>query len=951
MKKALLISIAMLAILAMTMIPSAFSWCIPPNPAGEDNKYELYGPHVKGILIKIYANTEDEWTAMDAGQLDFEDWPLDNAWINAWSTPDGPITEQNYGGEAGYFLLDINNNATMVAVDGDPPIPNPTSDVWLRRAIAYCVNRVWIMNNICPVLPIWTPVPPYMARYVNHDIAPGGSLEALTYGGDQGNVTAADEILNSTGFPKGADGWRYWDKNHNGVKDAGEDLNLIFYSRTGHRGDFGDHFNAVLNAPPIKIHTTYHSHVQDNVVPGPVFAQKFFNLYTGGWISIGPDPDYLCDLYNGSNYYHPGSPPNYDGINYANLNVALTSIKLATGVAPGTAAALDAQVKFAQNCAAVPLWCYSGVKAYKNVPVEGGGNWTQMVNQRGFGVNSWWSTLNMYKQCDLYPNFTYYGFSSTIEMLNPVYSQWYWDWEVLGRIYDSGAARDPMTLATWIPQLYQYWEVGTWQDPLIPGPDGTKTKLTIKMRPDVFWQDGVPCTINDVYYTLVEISKDMLAKGFPPPWWYPTVALMRSIKIVDAYTIEILLDVNGVWAPGWVLGMPIIPKHIWKPIVDASTPANPIIQGSQPDPKIIGTGPFRWWSGSGNAVGTTVVLVANSPNSVAPATNPVTSPGYYQYYPVRASIWTLLEFTTASDPTHNPVGINWTMIKPYPNNPATGTGYKFKITNWVDTNNNILLDEADLVFLVNATNADLPPCFPPPGKYYTVFIVEPDPQHPGQWILKLIYCNVKFNMPHDATHPPAGTLPLGFGIELQSLWLNDSSGGQLIVNKYVYIDGVLQPGYPHDVTLVTLPDGTMVPDKEELNLNTTKCHHTITVAIHIKGPAMLDPIHPNPWISSWINVTLHYWVTVIEDIGGGTLYAYIYPTSYTILNGLPATYPYAYELPVPDCKVGIKDILICAKAFGSKPGSPIWSPIADVNKDYKVDIKDILTIAKAYGSI
>ena len=250
----------------------------------------------------------------------------------------------------------------------------------------------------------------------------------------------------------------------------------------------------------------------------------------------------------------------------------------------------------------------------------------------------------MYQTGALYPNnYVYYGFSSTVTLQNEVYAQWYWDSEVLGRIYDGGAGRNPMTLATWYPQLYKSWVAGTWVDPLT---GETKTSVTITLRPDVYWQDGHPLTAADVYYTLVECSKDLIdplrpGGALPPPWWYPTVQYMRSIELIDAYNIQVLLDVNSVWAMGWVIGSVVIPKHIWKPIIGqpngvggwTMVPSGAVkaVQGVRPDPNIIGTGPFRWSSGVGDTVGSTVTLVANTPGSVV---NSITSPGYYNYYPI-----------------------------------------------------------------------------------------------------------------------------------------------------------------------------------------------------------------------------------------------------------------------------------------------------------------------------
>jgi len=50
-----------------------------------------------------------------------------------------------------------------------------------------------------------------------------------------------------------------------------------------------------------------------------------------------------------------------------------------------------------------------------------------------------------------------------------------------------------------------------------------------------------------------------------------------------------------------------------------------------------------------------------------------------------------------------------------------------------------------------------------------------------------------------------------------------------------------------------------------------------------------------------------------------------------------------------DGKVDMKDIAIVAKLFGTRPGDPLWNPVADVIKDGKVDMKDISIVAKEFG--
>jgi hypothetical protein len=64
---------------------------------------------------------------------------------------------------------------------------------------------------------------------------------------------------------------------------------------------------------------------------------------------------------------------------------------------------------------------------------------------------------------------------------------------------------------------------------------------------------------------------------------------------------------------------------------------------------------------------------------------------------------------------------------------------------------------------------------------------------------------------------------------------------------------------------------------------------------------------------------------------------------------ITGTFEFDPWLVQPDFKVDIKDVATAAKAFGSYPGHPRWSTVADINGDYKIDIKDIAAIAKKFG--
>lgn len=589
--KTLVITLLM-ATLMLTSISVAPAVAFIYSDGSQDERIELFGPRIDRILIKIYEGTDPEFAALQQGEIDITDWALTKSWITTFST-DPNIRVVGYGGEVGYYTFNFNhNNNTNL---GNPPnptypnprFPNPTSVPALRQALSHLVDRVALVAGPGEGLydAIFTPIPSYMKAWIHPDIKYGGLLEPLAY---PPSISAAAAKLTAGGFPIGSDGWRYWDMNGNGVKDAGEDLNLIIYTRMDAlRKGAGDMLCAGLDDPAIKIHYTRYA-VGGGDAWQKCMVEKDYHAYTAGWIFIGPDPDYLYDLYHWDNYYHPEDPPNFGGINDPTLNdLSKNGIKYAPDVTTALNSVLAWQERFAEIAAEIPLASTSAPKAYfktytggnKGVPVvpdDGenkyrGAAWTHIVNEMGQGENAIMTTHNAY------PEGFYFGDGKMTmrygwkeygmpETLNPLYSSWYWEWEVLSRIFDSLGGRDPYTKGPFeLPFLAENWTVGTWID---PADSKEKSKVTIKIRPDAAWQDGTPFTLDDVVFTFVELPKLLEAKSAPAVWWQPTIDQMQSFFVVDKYTVEILLKVKSVWAVGWVVGNIIIPRHIWKPLIE-----------------------------------------------------------------------------------------------------------------------------------------------------------------------------------------------------------------------------------------------------------------------------------------------------------------------------------------------------------------------------------------------
>lgn len=622
------------ALLMLSMAVTSSLAFVYPNGT-TDNLFELNGPHIDQILIKKYASYGAEMLGLQIGEIDITDWALTKTDIdNFVAHPEYGVNILGYGGGAGYYTFNFNvNNNTYLGNPQDPaypnPInPNPTSDVSFRQAMSYLVDRVALCAGGL-YTPIFTPIPASMPYWIHPDIRyHPGALAPLAY---PPSVAAAAATLAAGHFLLivGQNGGkRFWDINDNGAYDAGEDVNLIIYSRADKLSAdaanmlcFGAGFagSGGLDDPAIQVKYT-RTAVTSAQAQQIVMRDKNYNMYTACWTYIGPDPDYLYDLYNFDNYYHPGNPPNFGAIGKHDplLQQYSSGIKYAAGDEDPRAICWNFQVQFAATACEIPLASTSSPKAYKKF-YTGGNNgvpagdaedqyrgkmWTHFVNEMGIGENSWWTTQNAYPANDGEQDAgMYYGDGNMImrygwgengqpNVLNPLYSTSYWEHEVLSRVYDSLGARDPMTSGdVLVPRLAQNWTVGTWVDPR----DGlTKAKIRIIMRPEILWSDGVELTSDDIIYTFLGLKADLQAKGCSDAWWFPTLDQVSGFYRIDDDTVDILMKTNAMWSMNQIVGNIIVPQRIWQPYITNPSNTVAMIEGdfSNQPAMLVGTGPF-----------------------------------------------------------------------------------------------------------------------------------------------------------------------------------------------------------------------------------------------------------------------------------------------------------------------------------------------------------------------
>jgi len=640
-------SIALLLILVASMFT-----VIPANafihPDGTtDNQSELFGPHIDQMQFLMYATQDAMWGKMNTGEIDLCDWPLTTSWrVTFAGNP--AVTVVSAGGEAGMFLIDFNmdpypfvpesirapyanpvyTNASGGYATGIPPI---SSNVGFRLACEDLFNRT-LFNQVMGAagFQILTPVPSYMGGYIwpAPDPAPAP------------NYVTAEARLNTEHIYQTSTGVRYWDydgsgQTNNPPQTEIDACKLVMTYRIGsYRTEAGIQLSSEL--ANMNFTFKYLAALTGGQNYQKVMLDKDYHITTLGWIYIGPDPDFLYDLYHVTSFFDDpaNSCPNTADLNDTLLNGFAEGIKFAVTQPAAAAAALSFQQRFWAICAQIPL--YSSARYGANAKYYTGGNngaktspddgenayrlkdqsdptsrreWLGFCNYAGIGSNTWFSYLNGY------PNGTVYGDGQNMTLrygwseqgypkhINPFYSEWYWDSMVLGAMYDSLGYRDPYDLSVWKGDLVSNWTVGTWTDPVT---SISKSKVTVTLRPDVYWSDGTPMTIADVVFSLVESTPLLIAYGNSPPWWWPTAELVKSLSIIDAYTVEILYDVLSFFAEGWTLGgFYIIPKHIWKPLITSGIAMNIFA----PDPNFVCSGPMRYLKYTPTS---SLVLVANT---------------------------------------------------------------------------------------------------------------------------------------------------------------------------------------------------------------------------------------------------------------------------------------------------------------------------------------------------
>jgi len=506
--------------------------------------------------ITFYASPDAAWTALTTGQADYMVWALEKTQKEAAEAD--PNIELARVDENGMYEFDLNNNYTIITYPG---VRSATNEVKVRQAIAYLVDKDYIVANILEYfgVRIDLPIAAPQSTWMNESVI--GTNYPYPYNPDR-----AAELLAAAGFnDTDGNGWLNYPPDWDGAPGADTTqypLVVCIRSDHTHRRLAGEYLIAQLETTLAAAHwpagykgggfkTTGSQWEQPRSVLSPkVMGNRDYQIYTGGW-SLGRYPTYLYSLFHSDFWYAYG--PNYvtgmnalNQPNYPLLDQYAAAIWYTADIPSAMAAAKKFGGLFNELAINIPLWSYSSYWAYRKELVG-------VVNENGYGIENAYTYLNAFR-AGAPDQPIRVAVTNGPDRLNILYSQWYFEYSVLDRIYNSLMSVQPYNLAVDQPWVAKDWEQGTYDDA-----GTTKSVVTYWLRKDVTIvapETGTPIrnfTAKDMAFTI------WYNYAFDDSWQWGGFQDVRYTEIVDNYTIKVYFDDQSYWfytAPTY----PLLPR-------------------------------------------------------------------------------------------------------------------------------------------------------------------------------------------------------------------------------------------------------------------------------------------------------------------------------------------------------------------------------------------------------
>jgi ABC-type transport system substrate-binding protein len=552
------------------------------------------GPLSDHLQYKFYDGQNALFSALLSGDIDVMAWPLTKAQYSTAITTTN-VTVAPYF-ENGDYEISFNNNATDPSHTADRKACNYTQ---FRQALACLIDKDGLINGPAvggfatrmdtsisrPNLEDWVALSVSKYDALGHainnypwDYNETHALEILWTNGWYSHTTYPTlASLLATPLPLPANSVVY----PPGHPRAGQAIDkLVFYYRTDHGGRKAAGEALVAEMNRLGIPNDPRPGTSALISPA-VYDNRDYDVVTNGW-SFGTYPTHFYGFYTPAGIYEGGN--NFYMIDDANMTEHATKEYpyAESGAMSVTEAKIcqEIMVKEAMLC---PLYCNAGFMGYKTGAVG-------MAPVRGFALETSleYSLLNAKVAPYTSGAMTIkYGTLNPPVSINPIFSSWVWDYEVIDRIFNGPMGTNPYKPFTPLktptggntPWMAYDWN---FQLSTFTGGGGlgnssitytNMANVTYWFRHDITWQDGVPFTVDDFNYTIY------LNKIYGNSWGQADMAFVVNFVKLDDYTCSVYLAMPSFWAL-YTAGYNIVPQHIFKYIaVPADAPEGASLTG------------------------------------------------------------------------------------------------------------------------------------------------------------------------------------------------------------------------------------------------------------------------------------------------------------------------------------------------------------------------------------
>lgn len=512
----------------------------------QSTSFPQKGPRTEDVYIYFYADLEESYEALKAGEIDIA-WTQYEDAINDPNILLAPLSSYHF------YEFDFNNNDTIPSY---PNVLSPMTYLSFRQALAFLVDKEYLINVVWGGHAERTDVPiPYRYR--------GWWNESVVYPNYpyEYDPIAAKSLLDAK-FPEGITPNPYYDREFPGSaryvrtyptdhpQKPGRDLNpVIFCLRS-------DIQKRLFAGRYLYENMRKHGIPVDPVEAGwstlwpRVYRKRDYHIYTDVG-AAGRYPPLSMFYYFHSKYWDPRwglnnvLPPG----KYPSLDDELEKAYYATSLEEAMFHCKNAQGIFVDNAISIWLLSHRYYSAYRKGLMG-------VVNRDDFGILNMYTFMNAY-HLDGSPIRIGYSPPGSMNVVWPDVLSWPYNM-VLNRIYESNEPSvAPYALEVDQPWAVQDWHFGEWFDEEV---NSTKTKVTYWFRKDIFWVKPVTGEI-DYQFTAHDYVFSM---WFMMSQWQYTMDI-HHVKTVDDFAVEIYMDtrISSLLLAHWGPTIPIIPKTLW----------------------------------------------------------------------------------------------------------------------------------------------------------------------------------------------------------------------------------------------------------------------------------------------------------------------------------------------------------------------------------------------------